>query len=81
MSDTPRTDAVYKANLDLGHGSIVSVPEGHPQSDPWELARQLERELNEAYRRLSCIAEVAYSMKDDLRKMEEELTKKVNTKQ
>ena len=45
MSNTPRTDAVQEAAGKLPLGSIVVVPEGHPPSDPWELCRQMEREL------------------------------------
>ena len=47
MSDTPRTDAVLKANNDLGWGGMVSIPDNHPPCDPWELARKLEIENNE----------------------------------
>lgn len=45
MSGTPRTDAVYDANEKLGWGSVVDVPKGYPPSDPWELLRELEKEL------------------------------------
>ncbi len=44
MIDTPRTDAVMRAALDLPWGSIVEIPEGRPPSDPWQLARELEKE-------------------------------------
>lgn len=42
---TPRTDAVMKAALALPWGSAVVVPEGHPPTDPWQLARELEQEV------------------------------------
>jgi hypothetical protein len=48
MSDTPRTDEVFKAVIGLGFGSMVEIPTGYPPCDVWELARQLERELNSA---------------------------------
>jgi len=47
MSKTPRTDAVNKAAIELPWGSAVVVPEGHPPSDPWALARELEIENTE----------------------------------
>jgi len=47
MSDTPRTDKVQEAARQLPMGSMVVIPEDHPPYDPWELCRQLERELNE----------------------------------
>ena len=47
MSKTPRTDTVHKAAMSLPWGSCVVVPEGHPPTCPWELARQLEREVQE----------------------------------
>ena len=43
--DTPRTNAVLKTCEDLSWGSVVQIPPRHPPSDPWELARTLEREL------------------------------------
>ena len=39
MTDTPRTDAIEKANEDLRCGSIVH--------DPWELSRTLEKDCRE----------------------------------
>ena len=45
-SNTPRTEAVYKANLDLGLHGITIIPSGHPPCDPWKLAENLETELN-----------------------------------
>lgn len=48
MSDTPRTDEVHKAACKLDSGSVIVVPDNYPPCDPWELARQLERELDEA---------------------------------
>lgn len=52
MSDTPRTDAVHKACMKLGFGSIIVVPENYPPHDPWELARELEKELAETKAKL-----------------------------
>ena len=42
--DTPKTNEVLKACEDLPFGSIVVIPEGHPPSCPWELARNFERD-------------------------------------
>lgn len=42
-SDTPKTDRAQAANIALGHGSMVELPEGYEQCDPWELAREFER--------------------------------------
>jgi len=44
MSDTPRTDVYLKRNIALGWGSMVVVPKDYPPCDPWELARELEKE-------------------------------------
>ena len=46
MTNTPRTDAVQEAARALPYGSMVVIPEGHPPSDPWKLARELEIENN-----------------------------------
>lgn len=43
-SKTPRTDAVFAAAIDLPWGSVVEIPPGHPRSNPWDLARELELE-------------------------------------
>ncbi len=48
MADTPRTDAVYQEATKLGPGGWAIIPPGAGLCDPWELARQLERELAEA---------------------------------
>ena len=58
MVDTPRTDAVLEAAKALSCGSIVQIPEGHPPCDPWELARELERQLAEAQAELLYIMEL-----------------------
>lgn len=57
MSDTPRTDAVQEAAGALPLGSMVIIPEDHPPSCPWELCRQLERELNEVIKELETMCQ------------------------
>ena len=46
MTSTPRTDAVQEAARALPYGSMAVIPAGHPASDPWHLARELELENN-----------------------------------
>lgn len=55
--DTPRTNEVFKNRSKLPYGSMVVAPEGHPPSDPWALARELERELNELNKQQKAIDE------------------------
>ena len=53
MTKTPRTDAVQTAANFLPYGSLVVIPEGHPPSDPWALARELEVENNKLRAKLA----------------------------
>lgn len=66
--DTPRTNEVLKASEALPFGSIVVIPEDHPPSCPWELARTLEREVA----KLKKLEKVRDLMLDTLKKKLEE---------
>lgn len=68
MLDTPRTNKVLKACRGLGIGSIVEVPPNYPPHDPWELARDLERKLNQCCTLLEEIQKdlSVVSVEDDL---------------